>query len=274
MPTPLDTSYTVTIGGVPCYDEDLQEHYERARSYALRTVRCLWADRITLINNLMPYVASVLGANVYVSGDQYPDAPWMYLKSTEVKGEGTRFVGSNGMVAYDWAVLRLRYEPPEWTFGNPFEIGSIELDFESDCTALSQDQASLVWASDGSDVPPSIVPYYREQVCNFTQSRTNVAALPVSTILSLVGCMNSSSIFGANPGQVYFLGARARRVIAIGGRENYSVDYSFKYRKRTWDTFFNPDASGGQGDFDTVAFNDSAQTPYVPSGDLNQLFAS
>lgn len=265
---PLDTSTSITLFGVPVWDEGAVENFGRLHSSATRTLLCRWADRATVIDGLRGGTVIVGGVATFTPPAAYPDAPWLPVDSIDVigvAGEDGLSVGANGMIAYTWARLKVVYKPPD--YNETTETGSLALDFSTEVFSVPQGQPSFQYSFDAAPVPPEACPSIRQTTVTFVRTRRNVAAIPTATILALAGTVNAAAFEGAAIGTVRFDGASTQRRLTTAGEENWDITYKFVYRPSGWNSFFRPSS----GTFAPVVSIAGGNPPY-PSGDFDQLF--
>jgi hypothetical protein len=241
---PLDSSTAITIGGIEAWDEGTTETYGvDGQNEATRELVCVWEDRKEL-------VAYILGgstlAGVIVSGDeamQYPDATHMRARTVRVTGEGIKSVGTNGMVAYQWARLSVNHQPPEGNSWLEDEVGSVALDFAVSTLALPSDEPTYKWEGSGEAVPASQTTGKRIVTVGLFYDIQDLPTLPVSTIIAAADSVNSTSFKGAAAGWCLFEGARSRARILATGVENWSLGLAFSVRSADspgWNQLLNP----------------------------------
>lgn len=268
---PIDTSIAITIGGVNVSDEGATETFGFDGKEATRILRCDWNDRGTLYAYLAGGSQQIGTANVYASGQPYPDDPRLLVWNIKTKGDGTMSVGPNGMAAYQYAVLTVLYKVPLHNYADPLLIGTEELDFASTAIALDQGTSVFKWTSgpnNTKDLPPSAIPAVNFTTVCFTKERYRVPTLPEATIEALIDMTNNATMFGAAAGTLVFRGARSRREIVISGERNWAIGYAFEFNRHGWNSL--PDGANG---WQTFAYK-SDGTLLFPQADLGQLFTT
>jgi len=263
---PLDSSTSIIISGIQCWDEGTEEHFQRfGHSTAVRNILCAWGDRLTLVNALRGGAGINNGVYYYNLSADYPDAAFLAFDSvtiTGIAGESGLSVGPNGQVAYKYARLAIVYKTLDYLEGTT--TGTLSLDYSTEVIAAPQTAAAFVWA-DGSDVDPADCPAIRVPIVTLVQTRKNLAALPTVLVQSLSGCINSAAFLGGAVGTVLFDGAHATRRLTTTGAENWDMTYKFLYCRTGWNYFLR----AGEG---FVAVNGKGTgTPPYASADLVQL---
>jgi hypothetical protein len=133
---PLDSTTAITLPGlpadIPLWDEDVEDHLGRTTSTAVRKMRCLWPNRYFIAQLLR---GQSTAGFAYIPPMAYPDAPWMYVDSVDMKmGLGAdpntglptgKLVGPNGMVGARYALLTVTYRTLDWLVDQ--QLGSLEI---------------------------------------------------------------------------------------------------------------------------------------------------
>jgi hypothetical protein len=267
---PLDSSTSITLLGIQVWDEGTREQFVRAStSSATRTLVCAWNDRVALINVLRGNVLQESPAVVqYSPPAAYPDAPWLFVDTIDVEGipgESGLSVGTNGLVAYKYARIRVTYRSLPYLEGT--ETGVLSVDYGSEWFTLSNSRPSLKF-SDGSgeDVSTDLNPSLRITTVAFRQTRNNLPSIPVNQIVAATDTVNQSSFQGAAPGTVKFDGAASQRRLFSNGSPGWDLTYAFTYRPVGWNVAYDP-----VGGWRPVLLKSSGQPPFA-SYDYNALF--
>lgn len=256
----FDASTQITINGVPCWDEGTEEHFGRSATsavYMLRSLRCPWSNRANLVKALQTGSQQIGSVTLITSGQLYP-GPYanMYVDAIDITGEGAKGIDGNGLISFDWANLKVKYTPLDFTYAQ------IQLDFNKEIVAYPQ---SFLQFSDGTPVSQGAA-FPVSTVC-IRQSRQNLPSLPVSTILSATAApLNSTPIFGAAAGTVLFDGGRSLSRYSLLANTLYDVAYSFIYKPIGWDKLFDPVSKT----FKQVQTTDG--NAVIQRSDLNLLF--
>lgn len=263
---PLDATTAITIGGVQCWDNDAEEDMNRYRSEAVRHLTCAWSNRMALM-------AALLGGSTQngviqntAASARYPDATWLRADSIATVGEGIKSVGPNGMVAYTWAHLTVRYKTSDISLLSE-EIGTLSIDVRADVLMPSQNEPTFKWSSDNKDLPVEATPGIPIPIVEFVKARRNMAAIPMALILSLVDHVNSSSFEGAAAGKVLYHGARSEATITSAGVYNFDLAHRFTYHPYGHNKMLRPST----GAWENIVTKTGSNPPH-PTGDLNALF--
>jgi hypothetical protein len=295
---PLDSTTSITIAGVQCWDAGTEENFSRqSRSRAARSLLCQWTDRVALINAVLSPLATqsaapVLGVGVFDQPYAYPQAPWLLLEEVRCKG----IAGEQGLseaaltaldgtavslVAYKYAAVTFIYASQDYPAQ---ETGLLSLDFGVETLSAPRSAAAFSYVANGpsgddpNDVPPEDSPALRETVVTLTRTRKNLTSLPTDLILaaaqapvnSVPFTMVNAGVPGlpadqAPAGTVKFEGVSTRYRMVAGGASMWDASFRFIYRASGWNNLYRP----GQG-YVPIYFKGTDQ-PYYPISDLNQL---
>lgn len=259
---PLDSSTSITIAGIECWDEDVTEEFARDNNQAIRIIVCAWVNRYALINTLIGSSVTSGGITTINQPHAYPDAGWMYVKSIAVGKEGVPLVGANGMIAYPWARLTVTYGPKDPGGGDAIEVGEENLDFSSEIFTFSRDIPSFKWSSDNKDVPAEASPGKIIPIIAFSKTKKRISQLPLTTLFAISQApVNASEYLGASAGKLRFCGARTSRVLAIGGTETWTMTCSFEFRPIPWNYMFRPST----GIFEAIVTKNGGAPLYASS---------
>lgn len=279
---PLDSSTSITIAGIQCWDEGTKESFGRERSTASRQLLCYWADRITLINSVRTnlgtaIIQSTSTGNIivgYEAPQSYPDAPWLFVDTVEVEGipgENGLSVGTNGMVAYKYARIRFNYgQLPYYESGGgfPVETGVLSVDFGGAMDTLPQTDGILTFTDmAGGVVKAASNPIIFYNVASFQRSRLNQPSIPTNLIMAAQDCSNQAVFYGAPIGTVKFDGAKSQRKLYAGGTAGWDIYYAFSYKKVGWNSIVDSTT----GKYRPVKYTSDNSLPY-PYYDFNILF--
>lgn len=269
---------STTIGGVPCFEEDVEEEFTTDKSSrATRTLVCAWSDRIALVNYFLGNgLTNVGGTLVYAGPQTYPDAASLIAKAVRPEGVGARSVGSGGMVAYQWARLKVEYGIQEPGTGGGDDAGNLSLDYAGDMLSLPSDDATFKWSDNSEDVPPEANPSLPVTTVEMSKLRKGLPSIPTAMILSLTDKTNNASFEGGDPGTVLFVGASTTTKYATAAQAAGPLDSSslrwdltlkFKYRRSGWNNFIRP----GDG-YKAVVRKDNGEPPF-PQANIHALLS-
>ena len=273
----LDATTAISFLGVNVWDEGTEETFVRTgASQATRTLLCAWLDRVTIINQIRGGGSVIGGYYYYTPSQVYPDAPFLPFDNIHVEGvagDGGLSVGPNGMVAYKYARLRIRYKSLDYIDGQT--TGSMSLDYATNLVTLPQSAATYKFP-DGTPLSPQDSPPFRRGIVTFVQTRKNLATLPSSLVQNLCGSANSVGFLGAGVGTVLFDGAHADRRLTTTGAENWDMTYKFLFDPLGWNYVLQPasttTSSSSVGTYQKIVRISDGSTLY-PLADLNQLLA-
>jgi hypothetical protein len=293
---PLDSSTSITIAGVQCWDAGTDEMFSRSRrSRATRSLICLWPDRVALINAVLSPgatlgTAAVLGVGVFNQPFAYPQAPWLLLEQVQCRGIAGETGLSNvsltaldgtsvSLVAYKYAAVTFVYSSQDYPAQ---DTGSLSLDFGVESLAAPRSAVSFSYESssptgdDPNDVPPEDSPPLRDTVVTLVRTRKNLTSLPTDLILATSQAPVNSQPFTlintpplppsqAPAGTVKFEGVSTHYRTVAGGSPLWDASFRFTYRAGGWNSFYRP----GVGY--VPIFKKGTDQPYYAMSDLNAL---
>jgi hypothetical protein len=293
---PLDSTTSITIAGIQCWDAGTSESFTRTgRSRASRSLICLWGDRVALINSVLSITATedvgiFEGIAAFNQPFAYPQAPWLLLEDVKCKGIPgetglsnltlAALDGSNvSLVAYKYAAVTFEYASQDYPIQ---DTGSLSLDFGIETISAPRSAAAFSYTSssptgdDPNDVPPEDSPPLRETVVTLVRTRKNLTALPTDAIVAAAQAPVNSLPFTmvntpplppsqAAPGTVKFEGVSTHYRTVAGGAAMWDASFRFVYRASGWNSIYRP----GQG-YVPIYFK-GTDTQYYATSDLNQL---
>jgi hypothetical protein len=267
---PLDSTTSITLFGIQCWDEGTREHFVRnGASSATRTIVCAWSDRASLINAIRGLVVQA-GPTViqYTPPAIYPDAPWLFVDTVEtegIAGETGLNVSATGLVGYKYARIKITYKSLPYQEG--IETGVLSVDYGAEWMNLSGTTASLSFSDTmGGDVSTDQNPPIRITTVSMKQTRNNLPSIPVSIIVSATDTVNLNAFQGAPPGTVKFDGAASQRRLFANGSPGWDMTYAFTYRSVGWNVAY--DAANG---WRPIVLKATGQPPFA-SFDYSLLF--
>jgi hypothetical protein len=245
---------------------------------AQRVLRCAWADRLKLADELQ---GSFLSGGSYIY-----DLPHLYPHRT-----GVRCVGVGGIVGHDedrpmpnggdTTVAIYQYALMTAQYANATPVGeggggSAELTTEtiepfSEFTTMPA--TGLMWGStSGTPLDSQEVVGRLKRGFNWVFTRLNVATVPAE-YASLIGSVNDAAITSAQLGftfeaesLLYTPPILTRRVNADGVTSRWTITTRFTYSPPSWNLFYRPSVNNY-----VAIFNAAGQVkPYTPA-DLSPL---
>jgi len=294
----LDSTTSITIAGVQCWDAGTEEHFTRtARSRATRSLICAWSDRVPLINavlsiNATSSAVAVLGVGIFNQPFAYPQAPWLLLEEVTCKGIAGETGLSNitiealdgtdvPLVAYKYAEVGFHYASQDYPVR---DTGGLSLDVGVETLSAPRSAASFSYISgsplgdDPDDVPPEDAPPLRDTVVTLVRTRKNLPSLPTDLILAAAQSPVNSVDFTlindpplpasvAPAGTVKFEGVSTRYRTVAGGAALWDAAFRFLYRPAGWNNFYRP------SDGYVPIYRKGSTDPYYATSDLNALLA-
>ncbi len=262
--TALDSTTSITLAGVMCWDEGVREEFGRSSPRAVRKLVCRWTDRLDLVNRLLGYATSTGGTTTVAQPLTYKGAPFLVCTHVEIEGTGMLGADSDGDAAYPYARLRVIYDPSEFN-NDGHETGNENLDFSSEVVALPMNGPSLYW-SNGDAVDPRAAPAIHFTTATFSRTLYSQPTLPVNLIFTLLDTVNQGPFLGAAAGKVRFLGARTHRRFTATGAKNWDITLAFLYRSIEHNKSFRANLSGDAGGWQDIYLDESlTQQPYPPA---------
>jgi hypothetical protein len=277
-------STAITINGIKCWDEGVEEVFSRQGAQAVRRIKCAWSDRINVVKYLEGGSQNVGGVTIAQAGQPYPDIPnLLFVDSIRVTGEGDKRLSTAGQIAYKTAILECTYRNLD--FGNTDQtISVLDLNFGAEVRTIPKE---LLKFSDDNSAVPFGAPEYVTLV-PITLTRCNLPLIPLARLIAVADAPLNSTPFtrllGTPTGQtgafftdtrqtdlssipakkLRFEGARAIRKFSMSGT-TYDLAISLTYRSIEWDKVedFN-------GAYRTVVRQNG--TPLIKTSDLNLLF--
>jgi hypothetical protein len=268
----LTAATAVSIFGIQCWDEGTREVIGRGVSYAVRKIKCKWADRIALTQKLRAPSATIGSVVVFSAGASYPAYPQLFcdtVETTGVVGGGGLTTDDVGMVAYKYAQLTATYKTLEFGGTASYDPNSVGVDFSSQIIHVPQSTSWLKYSDGGmeslppEDSPPIIIP-----TATLTVPLRNLAKLPVTAIIAATEApVNTISVFGSSIGKVFFDGGRSIRRVNVDGSTNWDLDLRFQLRTIPWNSVVSK-----TGAVRPVVRQDGS--PLYASSDLNNLLVN
>jgi len=295
---PLDSTTSITIAGVQCWDAGTEENFSRnARSRATRSLICAWSDRVPLINAVLSTSAASSAALVGTVGIfnqpfAYPQAPWLLLEDVKCRGiAGETGLSSIDLTALDSSTVSLvafKYAAVTFIYASQDypaqDTGALTLDFGIETLSAPRSAAAFSYTSgspagdDPNDVPVEDAPPLRETVVTLVRTRKNLTTLPAALILSAAQSPVNSAPFVlvhappaadtvAPAGTVKFEGVSTHFRTVAGGSAMWDASYRFVYRPSGWNNIYRPNVG-----FVPIYFK-TTTNPYYATSDLNLLLA-
>lgn len=258
-------SINTTLLGVNILSLEQGEEWDRTQGSAWWKITCNWADRTTLRQKLMGGVYSVGGSVTFSAPFVHPNYSAMYVQRVKVDGMD----GSSGrtidpldpigkLPGYKYAELHVEFSYQD------LDTGDEAVDFSFKMIAVPNN--TFYWGGDVSKPLLGIEsPGLIDVNIAFRRTKNYQASLPVATIISLLGKVNSSAWLGAAPEQALYTGACSTRQFTTQGTHMWTVTHTAAITQRGWNTFINPDTSK----FDKITFKDG--TPVYPLADFGAL---
>jgi hypothetical protein len=236
---PLPSGKTITLGGVQVSDEGVSEAYSLDASSATHRIKCLWADRYSLI----PYLFNANGTGRPYA---YPDAAWMFVDQVSVEGEGVLGDDSlSGRVSYEYANLSIVYRAINYA-SDGTETAALQMDLSTTAFSCGGSTPYVKWAAGasgsiaGKSISPEISPVLEVVTGTIIKSRANVSTLDTATIASLLNTVNNATFLGFAAETLRYKGNGTHRRFTVSGAEHWNSGHVWELISVGWNTLFSP----------------------------------
>lgn len=235
---------------------------------ATRILRCAWANRHLLANQLMGF-----DGVAYVDPESYPAVPSSIVQNVSIGPDGgieTSAAGST-LNTYQYAVLAVQYGVR--TTGSTLESGTgviMEESLEPSAEFLTQDGQDFYWDPiiAGTRRPLAIneAPARVIRMCDWKISLFNVASIP-SGFVSAAGNVNSAAITSLTLGVTFpaetlqYQPGTPTRSFTASGPSRWKLSMSFSARPFSWNMFFRSGRSDPQNIYQA---DGTIYKPYTP----------
>lgn len=245
-----------------------------------RTLKCAWADRITLARDLRGYTEPSGTDQIIHLPQVLPGWSNVPVSAVSISGFGASSSdgGNTTIASYAHALLDVTYQPngSEDNQGgdNPFASESIEGAAEF----LKLSSEKLYW--DNAQTEPVLdaeAPGRLIRMLDWTIQIEEMASLP-SDLFSLVGYVNQNSAISPRFGYQFeaetllLQPPRIRRKITTDGTGTWAVDIKLTFRPGGWNKFFRSGQTTS-GVWNPVPMYDSSgnELKTYPTGDFATL---
>lgn len=220
---------------------------------ARRSLKCAWADRLTLYDQMLTgYLINAGGTPPLITriGQQYPDWPGVYAVrcSIEPFASDVQAADAQGRIAkYAHARLSVDYEPRNFAYGVGTDAGQIgEESVETVAEFLTAPHQRLFWDTSGlpaaglneNEAPGKII---RSLIWVYTYRQ--VLDVPAGW-RTYVGYTNLSAVTSTSTGLVFaadtllYEGVRLGRVVTQGAQQAWTAQLRFTHRPETWNKWY------------------------------------
>lgn len=260
-----------------------QEVGDETNFKARRMLKCRWADRLALYDQMLTgYIINAGGTPPLITriGQQYPDYPGVYAVRCTIEpfASDVRASDAQGRIAkYLDAKLNVDYEPRNFNYGsgpNASQIG--EESIETVAEFLTQPYESLYW--DTSGLPPALLheneapgKIIRSLIWVYTYRQ--VVSLPAGWRWA-TGYINSTAITSTSTGFLFdaetllYEGVRLQRTVTSGAQQAWTAQLRFTYRPETWNKWYK---RGGDTPQIVYKKNGSRYEPYPKTNFVTAL---
>lgn len=229
-------------------EESPAEAFSQEGFRATRFLKCAWADRITLAQELMGTVTSIEtdGPGIlWVLPHEYDHFDGAYVQGVSMRGFGGISGDSTAhTAAYNAAILTVEYSNAS---------GGIVIDNDSDEVIeegieaggqfLTLSEQKLYWDSGSTErLNPTEAPQYFQGLTDWTYSRKRVRVIPASFI-TLYGKVNDAQVTSRSTGITYdaetllYSTFNIRRLITTTGAQAWDLNMRFTHNRQGWNKF-------------------------------------
>lgn len=254
------------------FEKSPEEGYGERGFEATRTLRCAWADRLTL--------AQELQGIFFRSGAYTLDLPHLYPHLDVARCVGVPNIvghdddrpmpdGADTSVAtYTFALLTVKY-------GVLFPNGGLGVDgreltdetIEPFSEFLTLPPDDLTWGSGGDPLTADEAPGQLFRGFNWVFTRTNVLSIP-SEYASLIGCVNNASITSTALGftfpaetLLYTPPTLSRKMNPDGVTSKWTLTLRMSFKPQEWNKFFR----AATGTYEEIFAGTTRIRPYTPA---------
>lgn len=217
---------------------------------AVRRLKCLWADRLALFDQLMTgYLINLGGTPPLITriGQPYPHRAGAFAAKVQIEPMGTEmsaYQSRPDVAAYRHAVLTVDYEPRQF---NP-ALGTGQAGEESLATSaefVSLPHQSLNWAASNAPehrLAPTEAPTVVQRLLEWSYSFRQVVSYPAAW-LAAAGSVNSAAVTSTSLGLTFpagtllYQGVRLARAAGEGANPAWAASLRFTYRNAGWNRF-------------------------------------
>jgi hypothetical protein len=265
MPSLVGISYTIMS------DSGVSEGIDTQGMYAIVVYKIPWAQRFAFYNAVVGTAFSFGGVIGRTPPMVYtPNSNLYAMPDVQTAGHGKPKVDSTGFLAYDYALVTVRYARPPWAYDNSDPSGQPWTTTSLDIGGQFFTVPDSVYHFGSPTGPKTTLPVgIREPQVEIQYTRHWAPYLPVAAILSLVGKVNVNALtvgdFTCAPQTVLFNGGKTLREADTAGNAVQRIDYRHTYKPSGWNKQYNP----ASGSFDTIVDN-NGNSPYAV-GDFSTL---
>ncbi len=300
------TTYPVTVA-----HEELEgspmESGDASKFTATRELKCAWADRLTLFDQLLLGYEITIGApglgNITTTcGQQYPHRPGVYVKSVSIapfSNKSSAFQGDTKIAAWTHAKLTVQYEPGNFdpsagSATSGLAAGVAEESLDPSVMILQPPDAATnpVYLDNAGHTGRALIPgnnrpgiLVRTMVWSY--SLTRVKTMPPGWE-TYQGYVNSATVTSTSLGRTFapetllFNGPKSRRSFNGSGTIFSTPGLVLAQSTRAWDCVLQftwnpngwnyfPDSSGVFYQLYSAASGGSVRKPYPNSADFTSV---
>jgi hypothetical protein len=258
-----------SFGGIPytiMADSGVREGVDAGGLYAIVIYKIPWAQRLAFLNSVVGYALNIGGIAIRNPPQVYTESSNLFAQpDVQVAGHGKPSVDGLGFLAYQYALVTVRYARPPWSYdtsdpsGQPWTSTALQIGSDT----ITAPNGLFTWSSGANAGKPVNVPVgVLVPHIELSYTRFWMPFLPVSAIASLVGKVNTATFtiadFSCQPQTLLFQGANSHREGDTQGNVVHRLEYRFSYRFVGWNKELDPSGGG----FITIQ-DGGGNTPYV-----------
>jgi hypothetical protein len=248
-----------------------KESGDRESFQATRRLLCAWADRFTLMSELL----------VPFPGQIYPHAPGLgaHAKSCSAEPHGKEYgIGTLPyyMTTYSQAIVTCNYQTPR--ADDPEIQGDtiVSESYEPSVEFVTLDPTNFRWGSPtGEALNPDEAPGRLVHTADYVYTRYLMPAVPAG-IASLIGKVNDSTLAATiitgltfAPGTLLFRPPSISRITTTTGAKAFTIAYRMTHRPEGWNQFWR----NATQTYASIYVADGAQYKNHPEADFLAAFA-
>lgn len=185
------------------------------------------------------------------------------IRSAPAPGAVPSIDGGMGIV-HDYYYVDVQFTTPQYSYDGSEPMVSVQRGVSSEMVTFPG--TAYQYPSDGKLISHDVgVPV---QMVDYVLTFHRLPSLNNTLYDSLVGCVNSTTFRGSDPGTYLYRGCQSAGMLTMGGQASYEASQQFSYRSVPWNKVMRPDGGG----FEAPVRLGTSDGYLIPSADLNQLY--
>lgn len=241
-----------------------------------RVLKCAWDEYLNLAQRLLGGWLTIEGSTAYYTPYSYPGQPSAVVQGVQFAPFDERVTDTSGdttRASYSYAQLTVNYGNSTFA-GDPDNPDAplFEESLEPYAEFLTLPAVGFKWGSTSGDaLKDEEAPGKLFKGLNWVYSRPSVTNIP-SAVLSLVGCVNSSTLRSKSLGldfaaeTLLYNPPLLRRAVTADGTGAWSLEYRFSYKPQGWNRFWRAKTQA----WDRIYTASGPADPYL-TGDFTAL---